>query len=446
VLLLGLILAWEFTLRGRASSLSLMGDAFSHMLGAVATQHSEPMPDALPFYSTFILNIHPMAFHALLADLKTLAPGLYYVDLMRYFSVLMAPIFLFSLHGFFSYIAGSRLAGALVAFAALVVSGGGLSLRIPIFFFPWYWSIAWCLTAAIFFLLLKNLGSRAGGFWAGMLLGVGVLIHPMVAFRVGTILIFFLPLELLRRFVFGQKVKELLLAAACFVLGAAIPLALWLGPLLLRYPWEETYSYDYIVANFSKVAPRGVDYLKRLQEVRFGPLDLYYWTLGNAGFFAYVTAPLGLWGMWVRRREPIAALWPAWLLAMAGAVVFKFLPNPYRYFEYFFFGLLVGAALGLGTLLRSLKPPAWTLAAVMFTILLGPTLKLDYFPKYRIALSIYGEKAPSQRSLLQAEINAEGYLKAKTAGKLDQAYGGMRNYLWSRQKKVWDIHVKVITP
>jgi hypothetical protein len=37
-------------------------------------------------------------------------------------------------------------------------------------------------------------------------------------------------------------------------------------------------------------------------------------------------------------------------------------------------------------------------------------------------------------------------LKAKAEGKLDEAYGGMRNYLWSRQKKVWDIHLKVITP
>ncbi|MFO1462815.1 MAG: hypothetical protein U1F66_03495 [bacterium] len=447
LLLLGLVLGLEMTLRGRGSSLSLTGDGYPHLINTLGTLMDGPLPDGLPFFSTFILNIHPMAFHALLANLKTLTPGLLHIDLFRYFSVLMVPVFLFCMQGFFAFLARSRLVGAMAAFAALWVSGGGLSLRIPIVYFPWYWSIAWCLSAAVFFLLLKGeLRFPALGLAAGLVFGAGVLLHPFFAFRMGTIMAWFLPLELLRRWLAAQPLRPVWASAWRFAVGAALPVAAWLGPLLWRHSWEPTYDYDYLVANFSQVAPEAIEYLKAMKGSGFHLPDLWVWSRLNAGLWPVLGAPVGLFAMVRRYREPAAALLGAWLLGMGSAILLAYLPNPYRYFEYFFYGLVALGAFGLGWLAGQLS--GWRRSLLLLALLCVSALHLsqDFFPKYRLALSLYGRTSLSDLDVRSAESRAYSYFEAKRAGRLDLEYGGYRGYLWSRQKKVWDIYLKTKAP
>lgn len=446
-LALGGALLLEMTLRGRGSSLNLSGDGYPHLINTLGTIADGPFPDGLPFFSTFILNIHPMGFHALLANLKTLTPGLLYVDLFRYFSVLMVPVFLACMYGFFSFLGKSRLIGALGAFAALFVSGGGLSLSIPIVFFPWYWSIAWCLSAAVFYILLKSeLKSAALCFAAGLVFGAGVLLHPYFALRMGAIMACFLPLELLRRALSRQPWKPALLGALDFGLGLAIPVGAWLGPLLAKYPWEPTYEFDYIVQNFSILAPEGVQYLKTMKGTGFHLKDLWFWSWKNAGLFPVFLAPLGLAACVARFRESAAALLIAWILAMGAAVVLDILPNPYRYFEYLFFGILALAVFGAGWGLSKLDEAPRALAVAILLTLAAFQIHRDFFPKYRQALNLYGTTSLSEEQVRSAETRADRYLASKRAGRLDLEYGGYRGYLWSRQKKVWDIYLKTRKP
>ena len=447
LLLLGMALALEMTLRGRGSSLSLTGDGYPHLINTLGTLVDGPFPDGLPFFTTFVLNIHPMGFHALLANLKTLTPGLLHIDLFRYFSVLMVPVFLFCMYGFFSFLGRSRLVGALGAFAALFVSGGGLSLRIPIVFFPWYWSLAWCLSAAVFFILLKSeLKSAALSFAAGLVFGAGVLLHPFFAFRMGMIMAVFLPLELLRRRLCRQALIPAVEGALSFAAGLILPVGLWLGPLLWKYPWEPTYEFDVIVANFSTLAPEGIHYLKTMQGTGFQLKDFWIWSWQNAGLVPVVLAPLGLIAMVWRFRESSTALLLAWLLAMASAILFAYLPNPYRYFEYFFYGLLACAVFGVGWLLAVLPWRARPLFAALLFSLAALQIPMDFFPKYRQALSLYGSTKLGEADVRSAEGRAARYLESKQAGRLDSEYGGYRGYLWSRQKKVWDIYLKTRKP
>jgi hypothetical protein len=444
ILLLGLFLGLEMTLRGRASSLSLVGDGYPHLINTLGTLEDGPMPDGLPFYSTFILNIHPMAFHALLVNLKVLTPGLKYMDLLRYFSVLMVPLFLACMMGLFSFLGRNSAVGALSALAALFVSGGGLSLKVPIVFFPWYWSLAWCLSAAVFFILLKDgLKSHSLALCAGVVFGVGVLVHPFFAFRMGTIMVFFLPLEILRRLWVKENLGSLLPRAALFALGAAVPVGLWLGPLLLKHRWEATYPYAYIVENFKSVAPAGVEYIQKFREVKFDLKSLYLWSRENAGLFPCIFAPFGIVAAFRRPQEPASAMLLAWLFAMAALVLLPFLPNPYRYFEYFFFALVALSAYGGGFLL-SLVPKRWHvifLAGLLMMVLWS--VWLDFFPKYHYALNIYGRTSLSPADIAEAEGRAYDYLQKKRAGRLDESYGGnYTGYLWSRQKKIWDIYIR----
>lgn len=443
LLLIALFLGLEMTLRGRGSSLNLSGDGFPHLISFLGTLTDGPMPDALPFYTTRILNVHPMAFHAMLADLKTLIPSLFYIDMFRYFSVLMVPIFVGCMMGFFTWLGRNRLAGAFLTLSALFVSGGGLSLSIPIVFYPWYWSIAWCLAAAVVYLLLKD-GMESPGlvFFAGWMLGVGVLLHPVFAFRMGAIMAFFLPLEILRRFATRQKLAPVASRAALFALGAALPVAIWLLPMVLRYGWEETYSYDYIVENFSSVAPEGVRYIRDLKQASFSLPDLWRWSYAHAGIFALFLSPLGMAYSLRDRRNPVAALLWAWLLAMGSAVVLGYLPNSYRYFEFFFFGICAMAAFGLGRALNGVKVP-WRLygvAALLAFAFLG--IRRDFFPKYVRAVSLYGRTSLTPADVVQVEKRSEGYFRSKRAGNLDRDFGSFPGYLWSRQKKVWDIYVQ----
>lgn len=443
LLSLGGALLLEMALRARGSSLNLSGDGYPHLINTLGTMVDGPFPDALPFFSTFVLNIHPMGFHALLANLKTLTPGLMYVDLFRYFSVLMVPVFLACMYGFFSYLGKNRFVGALGAFAALFVSGGGLSLTIPIVFFPWYWSIAWCLSAAVFFILLRSeLNSAALCFGAGLVFGTGVLMHPFFAIRMGMIMAMFLPIELLRRILCRQELRPALLGALDFGLALAIPVGLWIGPLLARHPWEPTYEYDYIVQNFSALAPEGVKYLQTMKGSGFHLKDLWFWTWKNAGLIPIVLAPLGILACLKRLREPAVALLLAWLLAMGSAVLLNYLPNPYRYFEYLFFGILAFAVFGAGWFLGELSGIFRGLALVALLCLVGPQISRDFFPKYRQALSLYGTVSLNAADIQAAEARVGRYFESKRAGRLDLEYGGYRGYLWSRQKKVWDIYLK----
>ncbi len=447
LILLGLALGLEMTLRGRGTSLSLTGDGYPHLINTLGTLMDGPLPDGMPFFTTFVLNVHPMAFHALLANLKTLTPGLLHIDLFRYFSVLMVPIFLACMQGFFSYLAKSRLLGSLAAFAALWVSGGGLSLKIPIVYFPWYWSIAWCLSAAVFFILLKNdLRYPALGAAAGIVFGAGVLLHPFFAIRMGAIMAFYLPLELLRRGLSKEPLLPVWSSAWRFALGLGLPVAAWLVPLLARHSLEETYSYDYIVQHFSQAAPEGIEYLKAMKGIGFHLKDLWEWSWQNAGLFPVCLAPVGLVAVLRRYRDPAASLLAAWLLAMGSAIVMGYLPNPYRYFEYFFYGLLALATFGAGWL-AALLPEFGK--KVFFTALLCLAvfqIHRDFFPKYRLALSMYGRETLSDLDIRSAESRAYSYFDAKRNGRLDLEYGGYRGYLWSRQKKVWDIYLNTKKP
>jgi hypothetical protein len=442
LLLLALFLGWEMTLRGRGSSLNLAGDGFPHLINFLGTLKDGPFPDGLPFYTTFILNVHPMAFHALLAGLKTLTPGILHIDMFRYFSVLMVPVFVGSMMGFFSWLGRSRLAGALITLAALFVSGGGLSLGIPIIFFPWYWSVAWCLAAAVFYLLLRGeLRSRALTFWAGWMLGIGTLMHPVFAFRMGAIFAFFLPLEIIRRWIVRQPIAALFPLAALFAAGVLLPVGAWLLPPVLKYGWEETYSYRYILENFSAVAPEGVRYISGLKEARYSPADLWRWTWKNAGLLPSLLAPLGMALAFRDARRPLVSLLAAWLIAMASAVLFGYLPNSYRYFEFFFFALLAAASVGAGFLCRLSFP--WRVPVISALLCLSFfSIRQEFLPKYRRALSLYGRTSLTPKDIAQAEKRAEDYFKAKDAGVLDRSYGNYPGYLWSRQKKIWDIYVR----
>lgn len=440
--ILALILGWEMTLRGRASSVNLIGDGYPHLINLLGTMEDGPLPDGLPFYSTFILNIHPMAFHALWADLKVLTPGLLYIDLFRYFSVLMIPVFLACMMAFFSYLAKSRLVGAMGVLAALFISGGGLSLKVPIAYYPWYWAIAWCLAAAVFYLLLKGgLSSRSVAFWAGLVFGVGILIHPFFAIRMASILVFFLPLEILRRVLQKEAVLSLLGSAGAFALAAVLPVGLWILPMVLRHGWELTYPYAFIVEHFQSVAPAGVAYIQKFREVHFSLSDLFFWSRGNAGLFPLCLAPLGIWAALRQGKNAASSLLLGWLLAMAAMVLVDFLPNRYRYFEFLFYAELALAVYGLGYLLQVLPVPAraWVVAAGL--VLLWVSIRLDFIPKYQYTLALYGRTSLTEAEVQRAEARVGHYLQTKREGKLDQSYGNYTGYLWSRQRKIWDIYV-----
>ncbi|HEX5034276.1 MAG TPA: hypothetical protein VFW62_07350, partial [bacterium] len=414
----------------------------------LATQIDGPQPNGLPFYSTFILNMYPMGFHAMLANLFVLVPGLEHIDLFRYFSLIFLPCFVFVFYAFFGFLSGSRAIGAIGTLALFLVSGGGLTLRIPIVYFPWYWGLAWCLSAVILYLLLKGkMESKSLYFWAGILLGVGVLMHPMMAPRMGTILIFFLPLELLRRWLSHEPWAPVFSRGALFALGTAVLLGIWFGPLLLRFGLEETYSYEYILANFSKIAPEGVKYIRDLQELKFGWKDLYPWIQKNAGLFPMVLAPLGLVAAICRfRKESTAPLLLAWILAMASAVLFAYLPNPYRYFEYLFFGMVAMAVFGMGWLSARIAEPWRPLLIGAFLALALLGLRQDYWPKYGMALQYYGRTDWPEGVFENSRRIVRTYQEARAKGTLDQAYGEFRGFLWPRQKKVWDIYIRRKTP
>jgi hypothetical protein len=324
-----------------------------------------------------------------------------------------------------------------------MVSGGGLTLRIPIVYFPWYWGLAWCLTAVIFYLLLNGeMRSKTLYFWAGALLGVGVLMHPMMAPRMGTILIFYLPLELLRRWLSREPWAPVFSRGALFALGTAVLLGIWLGPLLLRFGLEETYSYEYILANFSKIAPNGVKYIRGLQELKFGPKDLYPWIAKNAGIFPMLLAPLGLVAAICRFKKSASPLLLAWVMAMVSAVLFAYLPNPYRYFEYLFFGLVALAVFGMSWVLPMLAERWRPLVLGGFIAFALFAVRQDYWPKYGLALNLYGRTDwPKGVFNISAGI-VRNYQEAKAKGSLDEAFGEFRGFLWPRQKKVWDIYIQ----
>jgi hypothetical protein len=70
------------------------------------------------------------------------------------------------------------------------------------------------------------------------------------------------------------------------------------------------------------------------------------------------------------------------------------------------------------------------------------SIRQEFLPKYRRALSLYGRTSLTPKDIAQAEKRAEDYFKAKDAGVLDRSYGNYPGYLWSRQKKIWDIYVR----
>ncbi len=443
VLILTLVLGGEMILRARTSSVSLMGDAFIHMILLVGTMMDGPLPNGMPFYSTFILNLHPLSFHALLANLFTLIPGIEHIDLFRYFSLVMLPCFVFVFFSFFSMLSGSRPVAAMGTLALLAVSGGGLSSRVPIVYFPWYWGLAWYLTAVIFYLILKGeLKSRPLYFWAGVILGVGVLMHPMMAPRMGAILCCFFPLELLRRALKRETLLPVLTCGALFILGAGGVLVIWLGPMVLQFGLEEAYSYEYIIQNFSKIVPDAVKYLRYLHETRYGLKDLFPWILENGGIFPLVLSPLGLIAAVLGFKKPAAPLLLAWVIAMASAVLLGYLPNSYRYFEYLFLGMVSLAIFGMGWITRMISE-RWQ--PLLLWIFLGVGLvgvRVDFWPKYRVALQYYGRTQWPDNIYENSRRIVRGYQDSRQKGQLDRDFGGFRGFLWARHKKVWDIYIK----
>jgi len=443
LLLVAVILGWEMTLRGRASSISLMGDGYPHLIYFLGTLTHGPMPDGNVFYSSFVLNITPMGFHTIWASLKTMIPGLLHLDFIRYFSFAMVPIFIACLMALFTQLAGNRLAAAILTLAASFISGGGLSLSVPIVFFPWYWSLGWCLAAAVFWLLLKNKFESAwvSGF-AGWIMGIGFLMHAFFAVRMTVIVGLFFVFELLRRLWLREAPFAFLKNAALFIFGAAIPFGSWMLPMVLQHGWEATYSYDYLVQNYSAVAPEGIRYIRNFKEVHYRLADLWYWSRGNAGLLPVFLAPVGIAICLLRRREARSYLLLAWLIAMASAILMRYVPNPYRYFEFFFFGLAACAALALGAMFRKTPEPWKTYLMAATTVVLGVSMMVDFSPKYRKAIVTYGRTQAKPSDEVRQENRATSYLRSQRAGNLDRDFGGFTGHLWLRQKKVWDIYLK----
>jgi len=446
-LIFTLVLGMDLILRARASSLSLMGDGFPHMIYLLATLIDGPFPDSLPFFSTFVLNVHPLGFHAMGANLITLLPGTEAIDVLRYFSATFLPCLLICLFAFLKWVTGSRSLGALCALAIFFVGGGGMSTSIPIAFFPWYWAVGWCFSLGVFYLILRDeFQSRWVSFWAGVVLGIGVLLTPMSAFRMGAILVFFFLLELIRRVILRESLRDYFTGAILVGFGAALPLCIWMVPMVLRYGWEETYSYDYILKNFKDRAPRGIRYIRYMKESNYNLVHLYTWTKVNAGLFPLFFVPLGILALVRKWRDMISPLLVGWLFAMSTAAIWGYLTNPYRYFEYFFLGLIVLGALGLGWVYKILSE-RWRpliLLAVLVVVLIN--VPFNYYPKYRQALKLYGVTQWPVNALDRARRLEKHYRQAKREGTLDQEFGWYRGYLWSRQKKVWDIYLKTQSP
>lgn len=440
---LTLVLGMELVFRGRTSSVSLMGDAYGHLIFLFGTLAEGPLPNAFPFYDTFILNMYPLGWHTIIANLYTLIPGIEYIDLFRYYSTLMIPCFVFIFFVFFTYIAQSRPIGALATLALFFVSGGGMSLRVPIVYFPWYWSLAWCFTAIIFYLILRDgFRSKSIYFWAGILLGASVLMHPMMAPRMGTILIFYLLFEMVRRIFTRESLKVLFVSGGFFLLGSAVVMGLWVIPMVLQFGWEETYSYEYIIQNFSSIAPKAIKYLKSLKETSFGLSDLYPWTKQNAGIVPLVFSGIGVIAVLKRFKDPKASLLLGWVIAMLIGVLSGWLPNPYRYFETLFLGLMALSAFGMGWLHQVLTVRWRPLLLFGISIIVLWGLRQDYWPKYRIALHHYGRTTWSPELRLRANRVAERFYRAKERGTLNQDFGNLRGFLWPRQKKIWDIYIQ----
>ena len=127
---------------------------------------------------------------------------------------------------------------------------------------------------------------------------------------------------------------------------------------------------------------------------------------------------------------------------MGSAVVFAYLPNPYRYFEYLFLGLIALAAFGMGWLSRLFSNHWRPLILLLFLSLVLVGVRYDYWPKYGLALRHYGRTQWPENPYGSSRRIVRGYQASKKAGQLDRDYGKFRGYLWSRQKKVWDIYVQ----
>jgi hypothetical protein len=294
----------------------------------------------------------------------------------------------------------------------------------------------------LFFLILRSeFESKALYFWAGVLFGAGVLIHPFMAFRVGAILIFFFFFELIRRTALRDRLPPLFLCGGSFILGSALPLGIWLLPMVLRHGWEETYSYDYIVEHFKSVAPRGVGYIQKIRESSYGLADLYYWSKGNAGWFALIFSPVGVAVAFWKYRKTTSMFLLAWVSAMGSAAVLGYLLNPYRYFEYFFLGLMALAAYGLGGVYHGLGG-RWRVFLLLGALAVAVAgIRIDFFPKYRQTLHYYGQTQWKEEFLQRSRNMAGLYINSKRQGRLDRELGGYTGYLWSRQKKVWEIYM-----
>ncbi len=441
VLALAFLLGSELILRGRASSNSIQGDAFAHTISLLATLIDGPLPDANPFFSTFILNIHPQAYHAMMATLVTLFPSLETLDVIRYFSLVFFPCFLLCSFAFFSRLAQSAPLGALCTLAMYFISGGGMSTHIPIAFFPWYWAMAWILSfGVVYFLIGPEWKIPVVPWVCGGVMGAGVLLSPMLAYRMGAIVALFFIFEGVRVLWRRESLKSWFCSGMGMALACALPVMLWLLPLILRYGWEQTYSYEYLIQNFSASAPRGIAYIKGLKETDYTWIDLWTWTRDNAGYFPLIFFPLGCWGLLRNLGERVSMLVLAWIVAMGAAILGGYLTNPYRYFEYFFLGLLMACALGLGKLFQ-IFPWKTLLLFLVFAVLILD-LRLVYPAKYREAMEFYGRTAWTDAMLKPSRAWEAQYRRGKRQGTLDQDFGWYRGYLWSRQKKVWDIYLK----
>ncbi len=69
-------------------------------------------------------------------------------------------------------------------------------------------------------------------------------------------------------------------------------------------------------------------------------------------------------------------------------------------------------------------------------------LRVTYPSKYREAMKFYGKTVWTEAMLKPSRAWEAQYRRAKQQGSLDQDFGWYRGYLWSRQKKVWDIYLK----